>query len=294
MARAGLQQFGGDWTQRKLEALRKYLVEYTKIMAKQPFETEYIDAFAGTGYHELRPDAKDEGIFSDYTESQVGKFLKGSAKIALELQHPFARYTFVELSAEKVTELEALQAQHPALASRITVVNADANQYLMSRAKEDWLKAGRRAVVFVDPFAMEVNWETVASLGRTKAVDLWLLYPISAVNRLLARSGQIDAKWKARLDRHFPDKSWFEKAYAVTKKRDLFQGLDDETHKTANVDSITAYVVEGLRKTFAGAVDNPMLLTTSTGQPLFLLCFASANPKGAPIACRIAKHIVEH
>ncbi|HXK62039.1 MAG TPA: hypothetical protein PLP42_19310 [Acidobacteriota bacterium] len=44
------QRFGGDWTDKKLRALRKHLAAYTRIMARQTFRFAYIDAFAGTGY----------------------------------------------------------------------------------------------------------------------------------------------------------------------------------------------------------------------------------------------------
>src|SRR4029079_15745303 len=45
--------FGGDWTNDKLERVRKYLREYTKIFSRNErasyFTTIYVDAFAGTG-----------------------------------------------------------------------------------------------------------------------------------------------------------------------------------------------------------------------------------------------------
>ena len=47
-------KFGGNWTEEKLERVRKYLSAYTTIMSKQPFRFAYIDAFAGTGYRTLR------------------------------------------------------------------------------------------------------------------------------------------------------------------------------------------------------------------------------------------------
>ena len=46
-------EFGGGWTQRKLEVLRKYLQAYTKIFKRNPrasfYSISYVDAFAGTG-----------------------------------------------------------------------------------------------------------------------------------------------------------------------------------------------------------------------------------------------------
>jgi hypothetical protein len=44
------QLFGGEWTQDKLEQVRKCLVEYVKALKNQSFNLVYIEAFAGTGY----------------------------------------------------------------------------------------------------------------------------------------------------------------------------------------------------------------------------------------------------
>jgi three-Cys-motif partner protein len=42
-------RFGGPWTVEKLEAVRAYLSAYAQALKNQPFERNYIDAFAGTG-----------------------------------------------------------------------------------------------------------------------------------------------------------------------------------------------------------------------------------------------------
>ncbi len=48
-----IHQFGGDWTQEKLERLRKYLRAYMTIFTANEwarhYTTYYVDAFAGTG-----------------------------------------------------------------------------------------------------------------------------------------------------------------------------------------------------------------------------------------------------
>ena len=42
-------QFGGPWTQRKLEVVGRYLDLYATALKNRPFKRLYIDAFAGTG-----------------------------------------------------------------------------------------------------------------------------------------------------------------------------------------------------------------------------------------------------
>jgi len=47
-----LQEFGGDWTQQKLQILDDYLTAYCRIFQTNPgatyFNTIYVNAFAGT------------------------------------------------------------------------------------------------------------------------------------------------------------------------------------------------------------------------------------------------------
>ena len=45
-----VHEFGGDWTEQKLERLRKYLSAFMKAMDKRTYsQTIDVDAFAGTG-----------------------------------------------------------------------------------------------------------------------------------------------------------------------------------------------------------------------------------------------------
>ena len=71
-----IQAFGGDWTTRKLERLRKYLVAYTTIMSKQPFRFAYFDAFAGTG--RLKAEQDDSFLFPDLVCNEGPAFRHGS------------------------------------------------------------------------------------------------------------------------------------------------------------------------------------------------------------------------
>ena len=99
-----LQRFGDrSWTQDKLDRVRKYLLAYTKIMRYRNFQFAYIDAFAGTGYHELKQ-ADEEGsrLFDEIAEPEVKEFLDGSARIALQVDPRFTKYVFVVLLSEVV------------------------------------------------------------------------------------------------------------------------------------------------------------------------------------------------
>ena len=108
-----LQQFGDrSWTQDKLSRLRKYLEAYAIIMRRKRFEFTYIDAFAGTGYHELKlPSNQEQCLFPEMGEPEIRQFLDGSARVALQADPAFNGYVFIEKDGEKSAELEKLRKQ---------------------------------------------------------------------------------------------------------------------------------------------------------------------------------------
>ncbi len=110
------QRFGGDWTEEKLRALDKYLAAYTTIMAKKKFRFAYIDAFAGTGYREIRvEDHPDELLLPELAADDTQAFVRGSARIALEVRPRFDKYIFVEKDPDRFSELEKLRDEYESL-----------------------------------------------------------------------------------------------------------------------------------------------------------------------------------
>jgi three-Cys-motif partner protein len=286
------QHFGGNWTIEKLNRVKKYLAAYAKIMSSQGFRFAYIDAFAGTGYRLLRQEEDTQKLmFPELMEREARGFLEGSAKIALEIEPQFHRYIFIEKDEKRFTELCRLKDSFPSIGDRILVVNAEANTYITDLCLNyKWQR--HRAVMFLDPFGMQVTWETVEAIAITKAIDLWYLFPLGvAVNRLLKKNGEINAAIKGRLDSLFGVKCWYKAFYAVTKESDLF-GERNVKKKVGGFDEIGDFFVNRLRKVFAGVADNPLPLLNSKRNPLYLLCFAAGNPKGEKTAVKIAQDIL--
>lgn len=302
-----LQQFGGRWTTDKLERLRKYLAAYVQIMKNRRYRFAYIDAFAGTGYIEPRArkkkkdagptltpvDAADPETFKAFAEAESQEFLEGSARIALRIEPRFHKYIFIERKAARCAELERLKVEFPDLAGDIQIVNEDANGYLRQMCAKSW--KDRRAVLFLDPFGMAVEWSTVQAIAKTRAIDLWYLFPLGvAVNRLLSSDGRINDGWSRSLDRVFGTHDWYDAFYRVTKQDDLFGEQATKTSKVANFGCITEFFVERLRQAFGqkSVAANPLPLYSSCNNPLFLLCFACGNPSAAKTAVKIADHVL--
>jgi three-Cys-motif partner protein len=286
------QSFGGDWTSEKLERVRKYLKAYTNIMSKQNFRFAYIDAFAGTGYRTLEASEDDANLlFPELAEQESQTFIDGSARIALEVQPRFTKYIFIERAPDRFAELEQLKTEYPLLQNDIILVNFDANDYVKELClKRDW--RGRRAVLFLDPFGMQVTWDTIQAVAQTRAIDLWILFPLGvAVNRLIKKDGNISETWRRKLDVMFGATDWYEDFYRPKVVKGLF-GEESSMEKVSDFDSIGQYFVRRLKSSFPGVAENPRPLFNSRNNPLYLLCFASANPKGSATAIKIAQDIL--
>lgn len=286
------QNFGGDWTTEKLERVRKYLKAYATIMKRQNFHFAYIDAFAGTGYRTYRQDAdSDELMFPEIVEQEVQGFLDGSARIALQVQPRFQKYILIEKDENRFAELQELKVEFPS--DDIELIQSDANEYLKDLCSKNWIRHQRRAVLFLDPYGMEVEWDTIVAIAKTQAIDLWILFPLGiAVNRLLKRDGNVDTTVRHKLDRFFGTTDWYDTFYETVSSPTLF-GDEMVIQKTSDFQSIAQYFVERLQTVFKGVAKNPLPLYNSKKNPLYLLCFAAGNPKGAPIAVKIAQDILK-
>ena len=275
--------FGGNWTKQKLEILQKYLDAYTTALKNTRFKLLYIDAFAGSGVVELREKQEEEGCV---------KFIPGSATIATKIQDkPFDKLLFIEQDKKRYESLLDLKNNHPD--RKITLRRDDANHVLQELCS-DWGRVypGYRGVLFLDPFATQVKWETVEAVAETKVLDVWLLFPVSAVARMLPKSkkpDEIDEKWVLVLNWVFGDESWRE---LYSKQQTLFG--EDYYRKEGVKDIIEIY------KNKLKAIVGKRLLGTSkplkisTNSPLFELIFFAGSFAGVQIAHRIVKQILDN
>lgn len=285
--------FGGHWSDRKLQALGAYLSAYSTALKNTPFRLVYIDAFAGAGSRPIpQSDSTDYSLFAD--EGQTGEnaeYRHGSPLIALKNQPPFHEFIFIEQDADSLSKLQLEVAALPeANGKSICFMEGDANDKLIEITRMSW--KGRRAVAFLDPFALQVKWSTLKAIAETQAIDMWLLFPAMAVNRMLPQNGMIPETWEARLNLLFGEADWRNIFYRKTAETDMFGEQFPDTKVPQIFQNLSDYVTQRLAAVFAKVHERPLLLKNRTGSPLFLFCFASGSPTGAPIAIRIAQHII--
>lgn len=261
-------------------------------LKNENFRLLYVDAFAGTGY--ISPgDSPNRSLFAEFEDDDTKDFISGSAANALGVTPPFDEYYFMEKNEKRLGELKALKINYPDLEERIFLQSGDANEYLQDFCKGDW--RSRRAVIFLDPYGMQVKWKTIESIAATEAIDLWILFPLGvAVNRLLRNDGKISEGARAILDELFGCSEWFDEFFKPNEKPTLFD-IEPGLEKVANFDSIATYFNQRLGTVFAGVADRPLKLYNSRNNPLYLLCFAigNPNPKAKGLALKFANHILQ-
>ena len=253
------QKFGGKWTEQKLDTVEKYLSFYTTALKNQHFKLCYIDAFSGSGSAVLR-----DGLVTD-----------GSAIRAL--QYPFDQYFFIEKNDAYLDALASkIENNHSDLLDKVVLRNGDCNELLQSIDSRQWKEEGWRGVIFLDPYAMDLDWNSLEQISQTEAFDVWYLFPLSAVSRNLYNDGNIPLANQHKLDRVFGAESWRDEIYIESSQQPLFG--DAELEKIPN--GLKDFIVKRLSETFPVTAKNPIVLTNSNNSPMFLLCFAASNRSG--------------
>ena len=288
-------EFGGPWTLEKLGILERYLDAYTTALKDQPFELWYIDAFAGSGRIDL-PGGEEAYRFL-LNDRETRDFVEGSAARAIKIQNrPFDKFVFVEKNAAQYDKLRKLAESHRD--RDIDTRHADANEYLAG-FDHDWSdRCGvlRRGVLFLDPYATAVEWATIEKIAGLEALDTWILFPTSALSRMLPRERMpedVDPMWAERLTKIYGDESWRE-LYQPTP--DLFPDLFGEelSQRSLGVSGLLSIYKKNLENLFGNRfLQESRPLVNSKNSVLFEFIFCAGHPKGARIAHRIARHIVE-
>lgn len=288
--------FGGDWTEVKLAAIEAYSTGFTRAIG-QRFDLWYVDPFAGTGTRTIR--TKVSSFFDLEPESVVEREFPGSAARALNLEPPFHHYRFGDLNPVHAASLRKLVARYPARDAQ--VFEGDGNVFIQEEfSRPFWAKSGfgiggPRAMVFLDPYGLEVKWDTLCALAACGKADVWFLANLSGALRQLARnSDRIDASKQASLAEVFGPTDWRAKLYKPPPAGDLLGLMDGPQSRTADKREVAALHRQCLQGLFA-YVSEPLPLRVKNMEDFFLLYCMSNSPSPPALALidRIAKGVIK-
>ena len=258
------------WTKDKLDLLGKYLHAYSTIMSNQGWlkSYSYVDAFANTG---------------KYVDEDTQSYVDGSPLIALKCNPSFSDYWFVDLAQTRVERLKRIvDVDFPR--QHVNFRNGDANLVLRDEVCQTIRKAAKtRALVFLDPYGLEVDFATVRALGENGAFDIFLNFSTMGIVRNLERGQLPDPAVLKIIDRVMGDTHWAEDQYS--SRMDLF----GETHHTRPPiqwqDCADAYLAK-VKEVFAH-VSEPVVMYNSKGAPIYVLFLASHNSTGVKITNQV-------
>lgn len=290
--------FGGPWTEIKLDAIEYYLQCYTRALKRIPFELWYIDAFAGSGDRES--ERQVGGIFEGAPIEVVRETLAGSARRALGVAPPFDHFVFIEKDDDRFAALQETKSENPTKA--IEIIKGEANDELAKLvASRPWSQkdsGNSRGVVFLDPYALHVDWQTLSALASTRVLDVWYLFPIRDTIRQLAHDFRGIGPKAPMLDRVL-GQEWRE-LYSIKPERDaptdMFAWGDQqaeleepELQRVVSQKQFEKWLKQRLETEFQ-FVSEPLPLLASPNRQLFSLFLGVSNPSRAAID--LAEHFV--
>lgn len=273
-----MNQFGGNWTEAKMDIVVSYAKAYLTIMKEQKWaKTIYFDGFAGSGVIE--------------TEETNDK-MKGTALRILDISEPagFDMYYFVELDEANKEQLEQ-RIQENYFGRNIHIVKADCNEKLITMAEFLHKNKKFRALAFIDPYGMSVNWSSIEAL-KGIGVDLWILVPTGiGVNRMLKGDGNISDSWLEKLEKFLgisrdEIKKLFYKEVSMTN---LFGEPLTLQYKESNSIQKIHQIYSKQLKTVFKQVSEPFVLRNSTNSIMYHFMMATNNSTALKIANEIIK-----
>ncbi len=250
----------GDWSELKLDIIESYNAAYTTAFSNQKgkaLKKYYIDAFSGPGAHVSR---------------RTGLQIEGSP--ARALRAPFDHFYFIDINPDKTAYLATLcQGRRD-----VDIITDDATSYLTQKLLPTiQYEKFNRALCLLDPYGLQLDWEVMLQAGQSRAVDMFLNFPVMDMNR--------NAIWRSpdkapqagidRMNRFWGDDSWRQIAYVESPQQNLF-GEPPDLIKQDN-DTIVAAFRERLRKVAGFSfVPEPLPMTNSNNAVIYYLFFAAA------------------
>jgi len=262
----------GYWSEIKLDIIRRYALQYSRILAGQKnpeLHHVYIDAFAGSGKHISRT---------------TRGFVPGSPQIALDITPPFKEYYFIDIDGDKVAELNEIVSSRP----EAYVLEGDCNSKLLTEVfprvrYEDY----RRGLCLLDPYGLDLNWEVIETAGQMKSIDMFLNFPVLDINRnvLWRKPEGVDHADISRMNAFWGDESWKKVAYRQTPN--LFGEVWEM--KESNRTIALAFRKRLQEVAEFAHISQPLPMRNSKGATVYYLFFASQQQ----VADNIIRHIFD-
>jgi three-Cys-motif partner protein len=281
--------WGGPWTEQKLGAFEKYVKAYLTIMNnnrdKYGWELIYFDAFAGSGSREAEQKDKNKIPLFDITEEEKAVYRGAAERIVNIDLRGFDYYYFIEEDETAKSELEQILNQiNVERKLDLRFRSGDANEYLKKFAITMKSNVKYRSLAMIDPFGMQVNWESIEQLKGTNT-DLWILIPSGVIiNRLLDRNGKLPYIEKLISFFGLSEQEIREHFYQNKESDGLFDFGNETKKKSEPIHKIDELYRQQLKTIFQFVTSKPLVMYNSRNVPIYHFAFASNNKTALKIA----------
>ena len=254
----------GNWSELKLEILKKYATAYSTILTSNGLHHSYIDAFAGAGQH---------------ISKRTKALIPGSPLNALNIEPPFESFYWIDLNAARVDQLRALTRGR----KNVHIYGGDCNEILLRDVFPNIMYENyRRALCILDPYGLHLKWNVIVEAARLNTLEIFLNFPMVDMNRnVLWRNDEARPEQVERMNSFWGDDSWRQVAYDTSGN--LFGFPEKQPNEV-----IAEAFRERLRKV-AGFrhVPEPAPMRNSKGATIYYLFFAAQQPAAEKIVTDI-------
>ena len=275
----------GDWSVDKLNILRVYSERYALILRNQTdvapgrrLSYGYIDAFAGAGEH---------------IHKSTGEIIPGSPLNALRVRHAFDEYHFIDLKPSRVLRLRKLCSEY----ENAFVHEGNCNRVLLEKLLPKFrYEDFRRALCFLDPYGMNLEWEVLETAGKMRSIEIFLNFPILDITRNAKRKSLelVDPVHRARMTAFWGTDDWHTSMVKQSDQQNFFGALLDSGDNTPEIETVDGYTIaKAFQQRLKDVADfqfvpDPVPMRNRKEGLLYFLYFAGNNATGN----RIATHIL--
>ena len=184
---------------------------------------------------------------------------------------PFDGFYFIDFDADKTEYLRTLCGNR----RDVRIHTGDANKYLTEELLPTiQYRNFNRALCLLDPYGLDLDWDVIMQAGQSKAVDMFLNFPVMDMNRnaIWRNPEKVPQSGVDRMTKLWGDQCWREAAYAESRQTSLF---GPEMVKQGNEQIVAAF--RDRLKTVAGFgfVPDPLPMRNSRNAVVYYLFFAS-------------------
>lgn len=254
----------GAWGEKKYKLVGGYCDIFTTGMRYKWGKLVYIDLFSGSGYARIK---------------DTNKIVKSSALISLSIPNKFDKYIFCEADEDKLNALKSrVKREFPNI--DVEYVLGDSNENIskiVSIVPKHTDTQGILRFCFVDPFSLNLKFETIDKLSRVGKIDfLILLALLMDANRNFVYYVEENSK---KIDDFIGDTNWrIPFKNGNVRSEDFIKFLSDK------------YDVNMKNLGYVEPVDKHRVKIDNKNIPLYYLAFYSKNPRGNDFFKKVEKY----